>query len=60
MEVPDTTVTKGALNNDTARAVLKTRGAELRMRASGQRATTIEARSGRLRHLLHVMETGLK
>eukprot|EP00959_Pyramimonas_sp_CCMP1952_P088038 1842018-Pyramimonas_sp.AAC.1 len=28
--------------------------------ARGQRATTIEARSGRLRHLLHVAEAELK
>eukprot|EP00959_Pyramimonas_sp_CCMP1952_P213833 4474319-Pyramimonas_sp.AAC.1 len=50
---------EGALNNDTAKAVLKAKGTELRMRARGQRATTIEARSGRLRHLLHVMEVEL-
>eukprot|EP00959_Pyramimonas_sp_CCMP1952_P373552 7823405-Pyramimonas_sp.AAC.1 len=32
------------LNDDTARAVLKAKGTELRMRARGQHATTIEAR----------------
>eukprot|EP00959_Pyramimonas_sp_CCMP1952_P122345 2557652-Pyramimonas_sp.AAC.1 len=49
----------GALNNDAAKAVLKSKGTELRMRARGQRVTTIEARSGILRHLLHVVETEL-
>eukprot|EP00959_Pyramimonas_sp_CCMP1952_P150938 3158777-Pyramimonas_sp.AAC.1 len=47
---------EGALNNDTAKAVIKTKGTELRMRARGQRATMIEARNGILRHLLRVME----
>eukprot|EP00959_Pyramimonas_sp_CCMP1952_P009733 203089-Pyramimonas_sp.AAC.1 len=47
---------EGALNNDVANAVLKAKGTELRMRARGQRATTIEARNGILRQLLHVME----
>eukprot|EP00959_Pyramimonas_sp_CCMP1952_P017549 372401-Pyramimonas_sp.AAC.1 len=50
---------EGALNNDTAKAVLKAKGAELRIRARGQHATTIEARNGILRHLLHVMEAEL-
>eukprot|EP00959_Pyramimonas_sp_CCMP1952_P076702 1602863-Pyramimonas_sp.AAC.1 len=50
---------KGALNNDTAKAVLKAKGAELRIRARGQHATTIEARNGTLRHLLRVMEAEL-
>eukprot|EP00959_Pyramimonas_sp_CCMP1952_P000297 5928-Pyramimonas_sp.AAC.1 len=50
---------EGALNNDTAKAVLEGKGTELRMRAHGQRATTIEARNGILRHLLHVMEAEL-
>eukprot|EP00959_Pyramimonas_sp_CCMP1952_P207116 4332593-Pyramimonas_sp.AAC.1 len=50
---------EGALHNDAAKAVLKAKGAELRIRARGQRAATIEARSGILRHLLHVMEAGL-
>eukprot|EP00959_Pyramimonas_sp_CCMP1952_P357614 7487753-Pyramimonas_sp.AAC.1 len=49
----------GALNNDPAKAVLKAKGAELRIRARGQHATTIEARSGILCHLLHVMEAEL-
>eukprot|EP00959_Pyramimonas_sp_CCMP1952_P293436 6136726-Pyramimonas_sp.AAC.1 len=35
----------GAVNNDTAQAVLEAKGTELRMCARGQRATTIEARS---------------
>eukprot|EP00959_Pyramimonas_sp_CCMP1952_P154454 3231275-Pyramimonas_sp.AAC.1 len=49
----------GALNNDTAKAVLKAEGAELRMRARGQHATTIEARNGMLRHFFHAMEAGI-
>eukprot|EP00959_Pyramimonas_sp_CCMP1952_P154882 3240484-Pyramimonas_sp.AAC.1 len=36
---------EGALNDDTAKAVLKAKGTELRIRARGQRATTIEVRS---------------
>ena len=51
---------EGALNNDTANAVLKAKGSELRIRARGQHATTIEARNGILRHLLHVMEAELQ
>eukprot|EP00959_Pyramimonas_sp_CCMP1952_P071316 1489197-Pyramimonas_sp.AAC.1 len=47
---------EGALNNDIARAVLKAKGTELKIRARGQHATTTEARNGILRHLLHVME----
>eukprot|EP00959_Pyramimonas_sp_CCMP1952_P089925 1882203-Pyramimonas_sp.AAC.1 len=35
------------------------KGTELRMRARGQRATTVEARHGILRHLLHVMAAEL-
>eukprot|EP00959_Pyramimonas_sp_CCMP1952_P337499 7067824-Pyramimonas_sp.AAC.1 len=50
---------EGALNNDPATAVLKAKGIELRIRARGQRATTIEARNGILRHILHVMEAEL-
>eukprot|EP00959_Pyramimonas_sp_CCMP1952_P120197 2513186-Pyramimonas_sp.AAC.1 len=50
---------EGALNNDTAKAVLKAKRTELRMRARGQNATTIEARNGRLRHLLHVIKAEL-
>eukprot|EP00959_Pyramimonas_sp_CCMP1952_P406313 8515634-Pyramimonas_sp.AAC.1 len=44
---------EGALKIDAPKAVLKAKGAELRMRARGQRTATIEARSGTLRHLLH-------
>eukprot|EP00959_Pyramimonas_sp_CCMP1952_P325153 6805832-Pyramimonas_sp.AAC.1 len=47
---------EGALKNDTAKEVLKAKGADLRIRARGQHATTIEARNGILRHLPHVME----
>eukprot|EP00959_Pyramimonas_sp_CCMP1952_P382662 8018310-Pyramimonas_sp.AAC.1 len=63
MEIPGRTMTSvldawgGALNNDAAKAVLKAKGTELRIRPRGQRAATIEARSGILRHLLHVMKT---
>eukprot|EP00959_Pyramimonas_sp_CCMP1952_P116943 2444386-Pyramimonas_sp.AAC.1 len=49
----------GALNNDTAKAVLKARDTELMIRARGQHATTIEARNGTSRHLLHVVEAEL-
>ena len=51
---------EGALNNDKAKAIMKHKGTELRIRARGQHATTIEARNGILRHLLHVMEEDLK
>eukprot|EP00959_Pyramimonas_sp_CCMP1952_P318390 6662343-Pyramimonas_sp.AAC.1 len=47
---------EGALNNDTAKAA---KGIELRIRARGQHATSIEARNGILRHLLHAMEAEL-
>eukprot|EP00959_Pyramimonas_sp_CCMP1952_P186024 3889777-Pyramimonas_sp.AAC.1 len=50
---------EGAFNIDTAKAVLKAKGSELRVRARGQRATTIEARNGILRYLRHVMEAEL-
>ena len=50
----------GGLNNDIDKAVLKSEGAELRTRARGQHAATIEARSGVLRRALHVMEEELK
>eukprot|EP00959_Pyramimonas_sp_CCMP1952_P110220 2306014-Pyramimonas_sp.AAC.1 len=49
---------EGALNKDAAKAVLKANGTEL-IRARGQHATTIEARNGVLRNLLHVMEAEL-
>eukprot|EP00959_Pyramimonas_sp_CCMP1952_P130493 2728769-Pyramimonas_sp.AAC.2 len=49
----------GGLNNDTAKAVLRAQGAELRMRARQQRATTIEAINRLLRHQLHVVEAEL-
>ena len=51
---------EGALNNDTAEAALKAKGTELRIRARGQHATTIEARNGILRHLIHVVESELQ
>eukprot|EP00959_Pyramimonas_sp_CCMP1952_P379729 7954382-Pyramimonas_sp.AAC.1 len=43
---------EGALNNDTAKAALKTQSVELRIRARGQRATAIDAGNGILRHLI--------
>eukprot|EP00959_Pyramimonas_sp_CCMP1952_P090545 1895499-Pyramimonas_sp.AAC.1 len=49
-------VGEGVLSSDIAKAVLQAKGTELRIRARGQRATTIEARNGILRHLLHVVE----
>eukprot|EP00959_Pyramimonas_sp_CCMP1952_P292218 6111506-Pyramimonas_sp.AAC.1 len=51
---------EGALNNDAARAVLPAKGTELRARARGQRAATIEARNGILRHLLRAAEIEFK
>eukprot|EP00959_Pyramimonas_sp_CCMP1952_P142034 2973217-Pyramimonas_sp.AAC.1 len=50
---------EGALNNDTAKAVLKAKSIDFRIRARGQHAATTEARHGILRHLLHVMEAEL-
>eukprot|EP00959_Pyramimonas_sp_CCMP1952_P233455 4879044-Pyramimonas_sp.AAC.1 len=50
---------ESALNNDAAKAVLKATGTELRKRARGQHAATIEARNGILRHLLRAMEAEL-
>eukprot|EP00959_Pyramimonas_sp_CCMP1952_P291520 6097724-Pyramimonas_sp.AAC.1 len=50
---------EGALNNDVAKAVLKAKGADVRIRTRGQRGTTIGTRRGLLRHLLHVMEAEL-
>eukprot|EP00959_Pyramimonas_sp_CCMP1952_P315571 6604750-Pyramimonas_sp.AAC.1 len=50
---------EGTLSNGTATAAFQAEGTELRIRPRGQRATTIEARSCILRHLLHVMETEL-
>eukprot|EP00959_Pyramimonas_sp_CCMP1952_P394013 8255860-Pyramimonas_sp.AAC.1 len=50
---------KGGLNKDTAKADLKAKGIELRVRARGQHAATTEARNGILRHLLHAMEAEL-
>eukprot|EP00959_Pyramimonas_sp_CCMP1952_P157461 3293007-Pyramimonas_sp.AAC.1 len=41
------------------KAFPKAKGTELRIRAHGQHATTIEARSGILRHLLRAMEAKL-
>ena len=51
---------EGALASDISKELLRSMGTELRIRAHGQHATTIEARHGILRHLLHVMEEELK
>ena len=51
---------EGGLNNDDAREQLTSMGTELRVRASGQHATVIEARNGMLRGVMHVMEEDLK
>eukprot|EP00959_Pyramimonas_sp_CCMP1952_P224619 4696949-Pyramimonas_sp.AAC.1 len=50
---------EGALNKDTAKAILKVKGIEFRIRARGQHAAAVEARNDILRHLLHVMEAEL-
>eukprot|EP00959_Pyramimonas_sp_CCMP1952_P436658 9143451-Pyramimonas_sp.AAC.1 len=50
---------EGAVNNDTTKSVFMAKGTGLWIRARGQHATTIEARHGILRHLLHVMEAEL-
>eukprot|EP00959_Pyramimonas_sp_CCMP1952_P311674 6522482-Pyramimonas_sp.AAC.1 len=44
---------EGALDNDIAKAVLKTEGIELRICTRGQNATTIEAGSDIPLHLLN-------
>eukprot|EP00959_Pyramimonas_sp_CCMP1952_P133474 2791114-Pyramimonas_sp.AAC.1 len=51
---------EGARNDDAAEAVFEAKGTELRLLASGQRATTIEARNDILRHILRVVEAELK
>ena len=51
---------EGALSNPTATELLRAKGTELRIRARGQHATSIESRSGILRHTMHVMEDVLK
>eukprot|EP00959_Pyramimonas_sp_CCMP1952_P189016 3953417-Pyramimonas_sp.AAC.1 len=42
----------GAFNNDAAKAALEAEGIELRIRARGQRATSIAARNGIIRRPL--------
>ena len=44
------------LNKDTAKAIWMEKGAELRIRAPGQRATAIEARSGIVRGTVRLIE----
>ena len=51
---------EGGLNNEVAQARLAATGAELRIRAPGQRAATSEARSGRQRMTLHVNKEDMK
>eukprot|EP00959_Pyramimonas_sp_CCMP1952_P293794 6144665-Pyramimonas_sp.AAC.1 len=51
---------EGALKGDVAKAAPMAKSAELWARARGQRAATREARNGRLRHLLRVVEAELK
>eukprot|EP00959_Pyramimonas_sp_CCMP1952_P218133 4562395-Pyramimonas_sp.AAC.1 len=51
---------EGAFNNPTAKHILASRGTDLRIRARGQHATTIEARNGLLRHTMHHIEQELK
>ena len=48
------------LNNDEAKAELKRLGTELRIRAPGQHARTIEIRNAVLRHTMHLIEEDLK
>eukprot|EP00959_Pyramimonas_sp_CCMP1952_P281806 5890211-Pyramimonas_sp.AAC.1 len=50
----------GRLKHNTANAALEAKGTEPRIRARGQHATTIEARKGRLRHIIRAMEAELK
>ena len=49
-------VGEGVLNNAVAKTRLAAIGAELFVRAPGQRATAIESRSGLLRMTLHLIE----
>ena len=51
---------EGGLSNEVAKERLAARAAELRVRAPGQHATTIEARSGILRMTLHLIEEDMK
>eukprot|EP00959_Pyramimonas_sp_CCMP1952_P379043 7939818-Pyramimonas_sp.AAC.1 len=47
---------EGALNNDTVKATMANKGTMLRIRAPGQRATSIGSRNGILRGVLHIEE----
>eukprot|EP00959_Pyramimonas_sp_CCMP1952_P061410 1283224-Pyramimonas_sp.AAC.1 len=51
---------EGAFNHDGAKASLRAKCAELRIRARGQHAATIEARNGVPRRTTHVMEEEFK
>eukprot|EP00959_Pyramimonas_sp_CCMP1952_P243053 5080653-Pyramimonas_sp.AAC.1 len=51
---------EAALNNVAANSTAKAKGTVLRIRDRGQHATTIEARSGMLRHTSHVKEESFK
>ncbi len=50
---------EGALNNDAAKAMMANKGTELRIRAPGKHATSIESRNGILRGVLHMIEEEL-
>ena len=51
---------EGGLNREVAKERLAALGAELRMRAPGQHAATIEARSRILCMMLHLIEEDMK
>eukprot|EP00959_Pyramimonas_sp_CCMP1952_P226295 4731493-Pyramimonas_sp.AAC.1 len=46
---------EGALNNETPKAMMAKKGTTLRVRAPGQRATSIESSNGILRGTLHML-----
>eukprot|EP00959_Pyramimonas_sp_CCMP1952_P218079 4561182-Pyramimonas_sp.AAC.1 len=50
---------EGALNHDTAEAMMANKGATLRIRAPGQHVTSVESRNGILRGTLHMIEEEL-
>ena len=51
---------ESGLNNAEAIAELKRLGTELRIRAPGQHAQTVNTRIGVLRHTMHLIEEDLK
>ena len=48
------------LDNDESKVELRRLGTELRIRAPGQHARTVESRNGVLRHVMHLIEEGFK